>query len=384
MDRDELRALAAGTPPAPARVVTLDAAGGEGELHASAAALAEACDAGCRITLRLANPGGAECTPGIIDSLGLCLQQEGRKLAPHALALPGTVMHPEELALRAVGACEGAPPVYVLVPANALDAIQRGRTLALGGGAEADARAWWQGLVALATAAPSVSLVPEAAGPGLSLLAPAQRWSGPSPGSGELIPASPCRLRLPLDFGALLDACSDDADLLGRLAGRIVVAADEWLAHVAAAAGPRRLALEIDGIARAAIARGRDPRSFAALSWLKARLGAFRDGARSASVQLARQHGGAVPQPFPLAGVLEVSAARELDRALLIHGARHTHLVSLSPWSLAPPETGRDCLALVAALAFADSVAWRRPDTACAPGLYSEALRFAWAVALRS
>jgi hypothetical protein len=384
VDRDELRALAAGKPPAPARVVTLDAAGGDGELHASAGALAEACDAGCRTTLRLANPGGRECTAGMLDRLGRCLQQEGRKLAPDALALPGTVTHPEELALGAVSACEGVPPVYVLVPAHALDAIQRGGNLALGGGAGADARQWWRGLVALAMAAPSVSLVPEAAGPGLSMLAPTQRWSGPSPGAGELIPASPCRLRLPLDFGALLDACGDDADTLGRLAGRVVVAADELLVHVGAADGPRRLALEIDGIARAAIARGRDPRSFAALNWLKARLGAFRDGARLASVQLARERGGVVPQPFPLAGVLEVAGARELDRALLIHGARHTHLLSLSPWSLAPPETGRDCLALLTALAFADSVAWRRPDAECPAGLYSEALRFAWAVALRS
>lgn len=385
VDRDELRVLAAGTPPAPARVVTLDLACDYDALDGPAGALAEARDAGCRATLRLCGYCEQADPTALLGSLASHLGREGRKLGPDALALPGAVMKPEELALAAVAACEGAPPVFVLVPAMALEAIQRGRSMTLAGGAETDSRRWWSGLLALADSAPSVSLVPEAPGPGLSSLAPARTWRGPSPGAGELIPAAPSRLRLDLEFGALLEACDDDPAALGRLAGRIVAAADEMLGQLLGPGGPRRLALQLGGIARALIARGRDPRSFSTLGWLKGRLVAFRDGARAASVRLARTRGaGGGLQPFPLPGALEIADAGALDRAVLVHGARHSHLVCLSPWSLAPPDAGRDCLSLLPALACADSIAWRRPEADCPAEVYSEVLRFAWAVAARS
>jgi hypothetical protein len=379
-DREVLRALAARTPPAPARIVLLDVACSA--FDAPAAALTEARDAGCRATLRL---GGVATRPEAVELLegfATRLAREGCGLVPDALALPGAVAHPEELALGAIGACAGAPAVYVLLPPGALEAVQRRRTLPLGGGAEIDARRWWSMLLALVAAAPSVSLVPEAPGPGLSVLA-SGRWCGPSPGSGELIPAAPHRLRLALDFGALVRASGDHPARLGRLAERIVTMADELLGQLLGPGGPRRLALDLEGIADAVIASGRDPRGFGALNWVKSRLEAFRDGARAASVRLARTRGGGL-QPALLPDVLEVADADGLEHALLVHGARHSHLLCLSPWSLAPPGTGRDCFGLMPALACADSLAWRRPEAACAPDLYSEALRFAWAVALRS
>jgi hypothetical protein len=379
-DREVLRALAAGTPPAPARIVVLDVACSA--FDAPAAALAEARDAGCRATLRLGGVTARSEVADLLEGLAARLAREGRRLAPDALALPGAVACPEELALAAIGACGSAPVVYVLLPSTALEAVQRRRSLPLGGGIEGDARRWWGQLLALAAVAPSVSLVPETPGPGLSVLAPG-RWCGPSPGSGELIPAAPHRLRLALDFGALVKAGGDDPARLGRLAERIVTTADEMLGQLLGPGGPRRLALDLEGIADAVIGSGRDPRSFAALRWIKSRLGAFRDGARAASVRLARTRGGGL-QAALLPDVLEVADADGIDHALLIHGARHSHLVCLSPWSLAPPETGRDCFGLMPALACADSLAWRRPEGASAPALYSEALRFAWAVALRS
>jgi hypothetical protein len=385
VDRDELRVLATGTPPAPARIVILDADCEHAALDAPAAALAEACDNGCRATLRLCGLAGKTDTPALLAALGQQLEREGRKLAPDALAMPAALAHPEEVALGAVGACGAAPPTYLLLPATALEAIQRGRKLPLGADGEVEARHWWGGLLGLVASVPSVSLVPEAPGPGLSMFTPGNRWLGPSPGAAELIPAAPSRLRLPLDFGALISASADRPRTLGHLAGRIVLAADELLGQLMGPGGPRRLALELGGIARTVIARGHDPRSFAALNWVKSRLRAFRDGARAASVQLARMRGagGGLP-PFPLPEALEVADAGALDRAMLVHGARHSHLVCLSPWSLAPPEAGRDCLGLMPALACADSIAWRRPAGECPPAFYCEALRFAWAVALRS
>ena len=105
----------------------------------------------------------------------------------------------------------------------------------------------------------------------------------------------------------------------------------------------------------------------------------------AASVQLARERGaGGGVLPCPLPGVLEVAEAGALERAVLVHGARHSHLVCLSPWSLAPPELGRDGLGLLPALACSDSIAWRRPAAECPPGFYCESLRFAWAVATRN
>jgi hypothetical protein len=381
--QDELRALAAGMPAAPARVATLDIGCQHDGFDVPAGALVEAREAGCRATLRLTGVSAQAETIELLDGLAARLEQDGATLAPQGLALPGTVARPHEIAIGALGVCRSVPSVYVLLPQSALDAIQRGRTLPLAGLAETDARRWWGGLLALAASAASVSLVPEAPGPGVSLLAPGQRWVGPSPGSGELIPAAPRRLRLDVDFPALVEASGDHPLRLGRLAERIVTLADAALGQLPGCGGPRRLALELRGIARAVIANGRDPRSFAALAWVKSRVGAFREGARAASVRLARTMGGGV-QPFAMPGVLEVADTGAFDRALLTHGARHSHLVCISPWSLAPPEHGRDCLGLMPALAAADSVAWRRPDGECAPALYSEALRFAWAVALRS
>lgn len=383
VDRDELRALAAGTPPAPARVVALDVACEAHGLDAPAGALREARDAGCSATLRLCGLTAASDAGGVLAALAGRLAREGGALAPEALALPATVAHPEELALGAVGACRGAPAVYMLLPHAALEAFQRRRALPLADGSELAARRWWNGLLALAASAPGVSLVPQVPGPGVSPLAPSQRWQGPSPCIGELIPAEPCRLRLVLDFGELLRACGDDLAGLARLAERIVTMADELLEALPGSRGPRRLALQLDGVASALIAYRRDPRRFSSLGWLKRRLGAFRDGARAASVRLARVRGGGL-QPFPLPGTLEVADADALDRALLVHGARHTHLACLSPWSLAPPEHGRDCLGLMPALAVADSIAWRRPTGEFTADWYCQALRFAWAVALRS
>ncbi len=385
VETDELRALAAGTPPAPARVAVLDVACDEHSLQVPALALREARDAGCRVTLKLSGFFDGAEVAGRLAALDAHLARDGWRLAPDALAIAAGVASPATLALSAVGACARPAPVYLLLPQLALESIQRGRGLTLSGGAEIPARRWWEGLVALAAEAPGVSLVPEAPGPGIALLAPGQRWLGPAPGSGELIPAAPRRLRLTLDFGALLSDCGDHPVALGRRAGRIVAAADQVLSSLLGPGGPRRLALELGGIACAALARGRDPRRFATLNWLKSRLAAFRDGARAASVRLARDRGaGAGLLPFPLPGVLEVAAAGALDRALLVHGARHSHLVCLSPWSLAPPELGRDGVGLLPALACADSIAWRRPRDECPAHLYSETLRFAWAVALRS
>jgi hypothetical protein len=385
VDREVLRTLAAGTPPAPARVVALELTCDDGALDRPAKALAEARDAGHRTTLRLCGYTEKCNAAALLEALAAELGREGRRLAPDALAISGAVMDPQSLALDVLGACDGGPPVYLLVPLGALEAIQRRRLLPLGGGGETDARRWWQELLELVADAPAASIVPEISGPGLSLLAPGRRWLGPSPGAAELIPAAPSRLTLPLDFGAMISASSDQPATLGRLAGRIVTAADEMLGQVPGLGGPRRLALQVGGIARAVMACGRDPRSFAALNWVKSRLGAFRDGARAASVRLARMRGaGGGLEPFPLPGTLEIADAGALDRAVLIHGARHSHLVCLSPWSLAPPETGRDCLGLLPALACADSIAWRRPATECTKEFYAEVLRFAWAVAARS
>lgn len=384
VDRDELRALAAGTPPAPSRVVLLDGACSSEALDAPAVALEEARDAGCRTTLCLCGVGCESAVAELLGALRDRLGREGRKLDPEALALPAAVARPEELALGAAAACDGTPKIYLLLPSGALDAVQRRRSLPLASGGEVDARAWWSGLLALAATAPTVSLVPEAPGPGLSLLAPGQRWSGPSPGLAELIPAAPRRLRLDLDFAALVAASRDRPRALRSIAGRIVIAADELLGHVLGPRGPRRLALQVGGVARAVIASGRDPGSFAALNWVRSRLQAFREGASAASVRLARERGaGGGVQPFPLPGALEVADAGALERAVLVHGARHSHLVCLSPWSLAPPETGRGGLGLLPALACADSIAWRRPDEECPSALYGDGLRFAWAVASR-
>jgi hypothetical protein len=382
VDQDEIQALAAGTPSAPARVVALDAACEYVGLEAPAAELEEAREQGCHRTLRLAGAGEPGLMLSLLGSLSDTLGREGERLAPEALAVPALVAEPDEYALGAVGRCAGRPAVYLLLPAAALEAIQRRRPLPLGSGAECDARTWWQRLLALVAEAPTVSLVPEAPGPGLSLLAPRQRWLGPSPGSGELIPASPCRLRLVIDFGTLLRVSDDRPAVLASLAGRVVAAADELLDRVLAGSGPRRLALELDGIARAVVGAGRDPRHFSTLEWVKSRLKALREGACAESIRLAHRRG-EVP-PLPLPAPLEVADAGELDRARLVHGARHTHLLCLSPWSLAPPELGRDGFGLLPALACADSLSWRRPAGDFAVSWYDAALRFAWAVALRS
>jgi len=381
VDRDELRALAAGTPPAPARVVMVDAACVPDTLDAPVGALQKARLAGCRSTLRLAGLDAGSDAPETLAAIDARLALEGGRLAPDALALPAAVARPGELALGAAGACD-VSPVYLLLPAGALEAVQRGRAIRLLDGVELDARRWWGSLLALAATAPAVSLVPELPGPGLATLAPSARWLGPSPGVGELVPGAPQRLRLSFDFGMLIDASENRPSELRRLAERLVVMADELLGRLPPDTGMRRLALALEGIGHAALRRGFTPGSHAALNWARERLWAFREGARAASVALARSRGGGAAITIP--GGLEVADADDLERDLLIHGARHSHLLCLSPWSLAPPELGRRGLGLLPALAAADGIAWRRPDTECTPELYSEALRFAWAVALRS
>ena len=382
VDLEAIRALAAGTPPAPARVVTLDSACGPAGLEATLASVEAARAAGSRVTLRISG----SCEPRECDALVATLAQAGAArrafLQVAALALPGAAAAPGGLLRGVSDLCDASPARYLLLPGAALEAIQRRQSVCLAHGDEMDGRRWWQGLLALAQAEPGLSLVPEAPGPGVSRFAPGAAWAGPSPGAGELIPARPRRLRLPLDFGALVATAGDHPLALGRLAGQLVELADGLLD--AQGDGSRRLALQLDGIAGAALVHGHDPRSFAALRWVKTRLGAFRDGACAASVRLARRHGaGGGLDPFPLPGRLEVSEAGPRERAVLAHGARHSHLVSLSPWSLAPPELGRDAFGLLPALACGDSICWRRPAVEHGIDWYGEALRFAWAVALR-
>ena len=379
---EAIRALAAGKPPAPARVVTLDSACCPEGLESILASVEEARAAGCRVTLRI----GGSCALRECDALVSSLQHAGadrsRPLQVAALAFPAAAAAPESLVHGVVGHCDASAAPYLMLPGAALEAVQRRRSITLAHGTEVDGRCWWQALLALAESERTISLVPEAPGPGVSRFAPGNSWSGPSPGMGELVPAQAHRLRLSLDFGAVLAAAGDHPMALGRLAGELVKLADARLD--ARGPGPRRLALELGGIARAVVARGHDPRSFSALRWVKSRLGAFRDGACAASVRLARVHGAAGGlDPFPLPGRLEVSEAGPRERAVLAYGARHSHLVSLSPWSLAPPEFGRDAFGLLPALACADSVCWRRPAAEHGIGWYEEALRFAWAVALR-
>jgi hypothetical protein len=382
VDLEAIRALAAGTPPAPARVVTLDSACCAEGLEPTLALADAARSAGCRVTLRI----GGSCEPRQCEALVSSLQQvcaaRGQALRVAALACPGTAATPDGLLRGMAGLCDASPALYLLLPVAALEAIQRRRSVTLAHGDEVDGRQWWQALLAVAESDCGVSLVPEAPGPGVSRFAPGNSWSGPSPVVGELVPAHARRLRLSLDFGALVAAAGDHPIALGRLAGELVALADGWLDTEGA--GTRRLALELGGIAGAVVARGHDPRSFSALRWVKSRLGAFRDGACAASVRLARVHGaGGGLAPFPLPGRLEVSEAGPRERAVLAYGARHSHLVSISPWSLAPPEFGRDAFGLLPALACADSVCWRRPAAEHGIEWYGEALRFAWAVALR-
>lgn len=381
-DLDAIRGLATGTSPAPARVVLLDSAAPAEHLDEPARLLGEAQSAGCRATVRLVGP----CEPGASGSLVAALEERLADPAgmPAALAWPGATGAPGPLAAELSVRCAGNGVCYLLLPGGALESVQRRGRLALADGGEADARRWWAELLAVAAADPRCSLVPEAPGPGVTQLAPGSPWAGPSPGAGELIPARARRLRLVLDFDALLALAGDHPAGLGRLAAALVTAADRRVGEHPAA-GARRLALELDGIARAAVARGRDPRSYATLRWVKRLLLAFRDGACAASVRLAREHGpGAGLEPFPLPGRMEVAETGPRERAVLAHGARHSHLVCLSPWSLAPPELGRDALGLLPALACADSISWRRPAAPHAVEWYGEALRFAWAVALRS
>lgn len=325
-------------------------------------------------------PGEGPAGKQVLDALGEFLRraaQEGVRAQPAALALPADVDRPEEMALEAAAACPHAPKVHLMLPALALEAIQRSGTLELDSGGAACARRWWEGLLALAAVSPTVSLVPAVAGPGLSLLAAGSTWTGPTPGLAELVPSASMRLRLDLDFAQLLDGVGDAPGELARLAASIVARADRRLGP---GPGPRRLALNLEGLGRAVVARGRDPGTFDALRWLGLRLRAFRDGARAASVALARRLGatGGVT-PFPVPQAFEVADRGLLDRAVLTHGARHSHLVCISPWSLAAPELGRAGLSLLPALKWADSIAWCRPTEA--PRAYGQALRFAWAQA---
>jgi hypothetical protein len=108
---DELGALAAGTPPAPARVVTLELACRSDGFDAPAAALIGAREAGCRVTLRLCGVSAQPDTIELLEGLASRLGQEGAALVPDGLALPGTVARPQHLAVGALGVCRSAPPV---------------------------------------------------------------------------------------------------------------------------------------------------------------------------------------------------------------------------------------------------------------------------------
>ena len=76
VDRDELRALAAGTPPAPARVVVLDVACEADGIDAPAGALSAARDAGCRTTLRLCGLPAAGDAGGVLAALAARLDND--------------------------------------------------------------------------------------------------------------------------------------------------------------------------------------------------------------------------------------------------------------------------------------------------------------------
>jgi len=328
-----------------------------------------------------AGPAPGPARDRVMESLGEFLARaalEGCRPDPAALALPAAVDRPAEMALEAATAFRGRPAIHLLLPATGLEAIQRGGRISLEDGFDACARRWWEGLLGLAAAAPSVSLVPEVAGAGLSPLATRGTWAGPTPGLAELVPPASRRLRLDLDFGELLESADDAPGALARVAAAVVEEADQRLG---AGTGPRRLALNLVGIGQALVRRGPAPGRFDALTWLAARLRAFLAGARAASVALARRLGPAAGvEPFPVPRSLEVADTGVLDRAVLTHGARHSHLVCISPWSLAEPELGRAGIGLLPALKWADSVAWRRP-AGTPPVAYGEALRFAWAVA---
>ncbi len=366
----------------PARVVVLEA--GEccdAEERAVTQWLAAEAS-GCRVTLAVKPAQGVRAEASrLVEALAGFMERAGRegiRPRPAALALPAAVERPEELALEAAAVCPGPDALLLVLPGTALEAVQRRGQLALGDQHSADARRWWGSLLALAAVAPAVSLVPAVAGGGLAPVAARRGWAGPTPGLAELVPATPRRLRVDLDFGALLREADDAPAALARLAGDQVAEAD---ARLGPGSGPRRLAVNLTGVGRAVAERGFSPSDFAALKWLSARLAGFRAGARAASVALARRLGarGGV-QPFPVPGGLEIADTGVLERAVLRHGARHSHLVCLSPWSLADPALGRDGLGLLSALEWADSVAWRRPEGPTEVA-YGEVLRYAWAVA---
>ncbi|MEJ2513801.1 MAG: hypothetical protein P8102_01070 [Gammaproteobacteria bacterium] len=342
----------------------------------------EAEAAGCLVTLMVKPLRGVRTeAPALVEALAAFMERAGRdgvRPRPSALALPAAFRQPEELALEAAAACPGPDSLMLMLPATALEAVQRRRSIALHDGNSTDARRWWGRLLALAAVAPAVSLVPGVAGSGLAPVAARRGWAGPTPGLAELVPEAPRRLRVDLDFGRLLEKTGGAPAELARLAAEQVADAD---ARLGPGNGPRRLALHLTGVGRAVARSGFSPSDFGALKWLSARLAAFRAGARAASVALARRLGaGGGVEPFPVPGGLEVADTGVLERAVLRHGARHSHLVCLSPWSLADPSLGREGLGLLSALEWADSVAWRRPEETMEVA-YGEVLRYAWAVA---
>ncbi len=367
---------------AAARIVVIEAdgSGADGGVESALTAWLQAGDVPVTLAVR-AGTGPGPAWERVLEALGEFLARaalEGCRPAPAALALPAAVERPAEMALEAAAAFPSPPAIHLLLPGAALEAIQRRRRIGLADGFEACARQWWEGLLGLAAAASPVSLVPGIAGSGLSRLAARGAWVGPSPGLAELLPPAARRLRLDLDFGDLLASAEEVPGSLARVAAAVVEEADQRLG---AGPGPRRLALNLVGIGRAVAHHGPGPGRPDALNWLTTRLRAFRDGARAASVALARRLGPAMGvEPFPVPRGFEVADTGVLDRAVLTHGARHSHLVCISPWSLAAPELGRAGLGLLPALKWADSVAWRRP-AAGLPAAYGETVRFAWAVA---
>jgi hypothetical protein len=242
---DELRALAAGTPPAPARVVTLDpACDGEG-----------AGGAGGRIGrgARRGLPGhpAAERLLGRRGRGGALLEALAARLGGRASgwrrrrwrcrrgACPDEpcALARRRLCRRSAGLRAAAVRRAGGDPAPAAHAA--------GGGGETDARRWWARLLALAPSAPSVSLVPEAPGPGRFAAGAGTALAGAVAGLGELIPRrrAGCAGAGLRRAGPPVRRSPDDAR---RLAGRIVTMADELLGQLlgpgaaAPCARPRR------------------------------------------------------------------------------------------------------------------------------------------------
>ena len=128
----------------------------------------------------------------------------------------------------------------------------------------------------------------------------------------------------------------------------------------------RRIAIAVGNLGLAVDRMGLHPAGFCALERLRVALAQVRDAARRASAKLAVERG-----------------ARPGARDAAAPGLRHRELVAVSPWAAISPNCGQptDYLGLVPAAAFADRIAWRRPDfLADSPvSLTADVCRLAWA-----